>query len=275
MTSARSRLLFLVALLACAAATAAKHDKSFDKYMTLPDFCRWNGGCSRQNDGSVKLTAFWDKMGKFTSKGYFGYGIFRVNMKLPSGYSGGLIPCIYLISGNNPKYTDPHDEIDLEFIGGNTPKDIILHTNLISGGQVYLQQYKFPFDPSAAFHTYTIVYSPDYVMWAVDDTPIRIHWKESGRPFPSQNVKFEGSIWDASAWSKLKPNWGNGPKEVMFRRFDLHYTCKASGQTGTPWCNSLRGKKAPWARKPSAAAIARCNEFRKNYLVKDYGWSRI
>ncbi|CAI5962548.1 unnamed protein product [Closterium sp. NIES-64] len=243
--------------------------------MALPDFCKWDGGCSRQSDGSVKLTAYKNKMGKFTSKGYFGYGIFRVNMKLPSGYSGGLIPCIYLISGNNPKYTDPHDEIDLEFIGGNTPRDIILHTNLITGGQVYLQQYKFPFDPSAAFHTYTIVYSPDYVMWAVDDTPIRIHYKQSGRPFPSENVKFEGSIWDASSWSQLKPNWGSGPKEVIFRRFDVRRTCKASGQTGRPWCNSLQGNKAPWTRRPSAAAVARSNEFRKNYLVKDYGWSRV
>ncbi|GJP44186.1 hypothetical protein CLOM_g3575 [Closterium sp. NIES-68] len=268
-----SRLLGLVALLACVAAAAAAKDASFDKFMTLPDFCKWDGGCSRQNDGSVKLTAYSNKMGKFTSKGYFGYGIFRVNMMLPSGYSGGLIPCLYLISGNNPKYTDPHDEIDMEFIGGNTPRDIVLHTNLITGGQVYLQQYKFPFDPSAAFHTYTIVYSPDYIMWAVDDTPIRIHWKESGRPFPSLNVKFEGSIWDASSWSALKPNWGNGPKEVKFRRFDMRRTCKASGETGTPWCNKLRGNKAPWTRKPSAAAIAKSIEFRKNYLVKDYGWS--
>ncbi|CAI7879782.1 unnamed protein product [Closterium sp. NIES-53] len=99
-----------------------------------------------------------------TGLGYFGYVIFQVNMKLPSGYSGGLIPRLYLILGNNSKYTDPHDEIDLEFIGGNTPKDIIMHTNLITGGEVYLQQYKFPIDLSAAFHTYTIVYSPDYVM---------------------------------------------------------------------------------------------------------------
>ncbi|GJP61626.1 hypothetical protein CLOP_g18768, partial [Closterium sp. NIES-67] len=112
-----SRLLGLVALLACVAAAAAAKDASFDKFMTLPDFCKWDGGCSRQNDGSVKLTAYSNKMGKFTSKGYFGYGIFRVNMMLPSGYSGGLIPCLYLISGNNPKYTDPHDEIDMEFIG--------------------------------------------------------------------------------------------------------------------------------------------------------------
>ena len=76
----------------------------------------------------------------FFSYNYYQYGQFRVPMKLPRGYSGGVIPCFYLMAPGNPDYRSVHDEIDFEFIGGRTPRDIVMHTNLLSGGQEYLEQ---------------------------------------------------------------------------------------------------------------------------------------
>ena len=64
-------------------------------------------------------------------------------MKLPRGYSGGVIPCFYLMAPGNPDYRSVHDEIDFEFIGGKSARDMIMHTNLLSGGQEYLEQVGF------------------------------------------------------------------------------------------------------------------------------------
>eukprot|EP00475_Leptophrys_vorax_P018158 TRINITY_DN24781_c0_g1_i5.p1 TRINITY_DN24781_c0_g1~~TRINITY_DN24781_c0_g1_i5.p1 ORF type:complete len:196 (-),score=6.54 TRINITY_DN24781_c0_g1_i5:761-1348(-) len=192
MASRASAVLTLAVVLALAHIVAAAYDSSFAQNMNFAGYCKNTDNCKTYSDGSVSLSAMYNKMGAFQSKSYYKYGIFRIRMKLPSGYSGGLIPCIYLMSGSgNSGYKDIHDEIDFEFLGGSSPGEIIMHTNLITGGQTFLEQFKFPFDPSAAWHTYSLVYSPDYVMWAVDDTPIRITYKESGRPFPSAPVRLQ------------------------------------------------------------------------------------
>ena len=76
----------------------------------------------------------------FTSNTFYQHGLFRMPMKFPRGYSGGALPCFYLMAPGNPDYRSVHDEIDFEFIGGQTPREIIMHTNLISGGMDYLEQ---------------------------------------------------------------------------------------------------------------------------------------
>lgn len=184
-----TRLLTAAALLlalAVSAVSSAKYDSTFSKNMQFMDWCKGTSGCVQNSDGSVQLAANHNKMGAFESKSYYKYGVFRVRMKLPSGYSGGLIPCLYLMSGSGHGYKDIHDEIDLEFLGGSNPREIIMHTNLITDGQNFLEQFKFPFDPSASFHTYSIVYSPDYIMWAVDDTHVQ------GQPPPVPRFACQG-----------------------------------------------------------------------------------
>ncbi|CAI7808033.1 unnamed protein product [Closterium sp. NIES-54] len=251
---------------------AQRVDVSFNQNFVFPSWCK-PPFCTSAPDGSIALAVSPKSVGVFESKGVYSYGIYSVRMKLPVGYSGGVIPCIYLITPGASSYQSIHDEIDLEFLGGTDPRNITIHTNLITGGQVKLEQFRFPFDPSAAFHTYTIVYSPDRVMWLVDNTPIRITSRAPGKPFPSDNVKIMGSIWDASSWSKLKPSYANGPIKVQYSHFDVSRTCRVPPSGAVPPCKSWRDlARAPWMGVPSAVQLARFRQYRQKFLVADYPW---
>lgn len=57
------------------------------------------------------------------------------------------------------------DEADFEFLGTNSTAHYKIHTNLITngiGGRE--QQFFFPFDPTANFHTYSFFWTPQQIM---------------------------------------------------------------------------------------------------------------
>ncbi|CAI7824967.1 unnamed protein product, partial [Closterium sp. NIES-53] len=249
--------LVLVGVPSCLAVPSPGYDASFSTHFRLPAYC--NGTyCNIGPDGTVSLTAAKNKMGAFESKSYYQYGIFEVKMKLPPGYSGGLIPCIYLISGEGLDYRDLHDEMDFEFLGWSDPTQIKIHTNAIAGGYTNVEQYKFPFDPSADFHTYTMVYAPNWLVWKIDGKPIRITWREPGKPFPSLPMKVMGSIWDASFWLPFKSDYSKGNVTVKFRRFDLKDACRSVDPKVEPACAFRKdARKGAWLKRPSRNDIAR------------------
>ncbi|GJP31411.1 hypothetical protein CLOM_g12048 [Closterium sp. NIES-68] len=248
-------------------------DTSFDKYFKFPDWCK-ETNCRKAPNGTVTLSATNNSVGVFHSKDYFKYGVYTLRMKLPSNYSGGIIPCFYLISPGPQGYTDIHDEIDFEFIGGETPGSITIHTNLITGGQVKLEQFRFPFDPSADFHTYSIVYSPLYIMWMIDDYPIRITTNDTSHPFPTLPMEFKASIWDSSSWSWLKANYSNGPIQSQYREFDFSRSCQMPPDLSEPPCLRLRSSKhAPWLAKMTLPQIRQERAFKKYYTKTIYPWS--
>lgn len=75
----------------------------------------------------------------------FKYGVFSVRIKFPSGYMGGSVPSFYLISKIDGEITeyDNHDEIDFEFIGGYNAKSSVVHTNLFSANDHWLEQVRY------------------------------------------------------------------------------------------------------------------------------------
>ncbi|GJP52061.1 hypothetical protein CLOM_g11168 [Closterium sp. NIES-68] len=276
----RFRPLHLALVVVVAAALVplalAGFDGSFDKYFQFAPYCKGQYYCEREGDGTVAISAHWNKVGAFDSYGQYQYGIFSVRMKMPAGYSGGIIPCFYLISGNNAGYKDIHDEIDFEILGAKNPREMIIHTNLISGGQTNLEQFTFPFDPSADFHTYTLIYSPRFIVWRIDDTPIRVTLNQPGKPFPSSPVQVRASIWDASSWSPLKPNWGNGKVTAKFRDFDLTMACPVPPTGKRPACADEKNRrKAPWLFNLPPRQIRKFKEFRKGHVKASYGWQPI
>lgn len=66
-----------------------------------------------------------------------------------------------------------HDEIDFEFLGNTTGEPYTLHTNVYSQGKGDKeQQFRLWFDPAAAFHTYSIVWNPQRIMYVIKSISI-------------------------------------------------------------------------------------------------------
>ncbi|KAH9541377.1 hypothetical protein CY35_14G060700 [Sphagnum magellanicum] len=171
----------------------------------------------------------------FSSKFNYLFGTFSMEIKLVPGDSCGTVATFYMTSNSAT-----HDEIDLEFLGNLSGQPYILQTNVFAhgvGGRE--QRINLWFDPTAAFHLYTIEWTQNAITILVDNIAIRQFnnvFLQTGVPYlNNQSMLAIGSLWDGDSWAchggSIKLNWQDAPFIASYSGFNLISGCSIPNNT--------------------------------------------
>ncbi|GAA0172260.1 hydrolase [Lithospermum erythrorhizon] len=237
----------------------------------------WGDGRGKILNNGERLTLSLDKASGsgFQSKNEYLFGKIDMQLKLVPGNSAGTVTAYYL-SSQGPT----HDEIDFEFLGNLSGDPYTLHTNVFSQGKGNReQQFHLWFDPTADFHTYSILWNPQQIIFSVDETPIRVfkNAEDIGVSYPkNQPMKIYSSLWNADDWATrggvVKTDWSHAPFTASYRNFNAQACVWTSGKsscsndsrnsqtTSNAWLNeeldSTRQQRLKWAQE--------------NYMIYNY-----
>ncbi|XP_071706042.1 probable xyloglucan endotransglucosylase/hydrolase protein 30 [Rutidosis leptorrhynchoides] len=165
----------------------------------------------------------------FRSSDLYNHGLFSAKIKLPSEYTAGVVVAFY--TSNGDVFEKTHDELDFEFLGNIKGKPWRFQTNLYGNGSTSRgreERYTLWFDPSKAYHRYTILWTSSKIIFYIDDVPIRevLRSEEMGSDFPSKPMALYATIWDASNWAtnggKYKVNYKYAPFVTEMTDLVLH-----------------------------------------------------
>ncbi|XP_065005299.1 probable xyloglucan endotransglucosylase/hydrolase protein 30 isoform X2 [Musa acuminata AAA Group] len=170
------------------------------------------------DDRSVRLTLNRYSGSGFISSDLYEHGFFSASIKLPKDYTAGVVVAFY--TSNGDVFPDTHDELDFEFLGNVRGKDWRIQTNVYGNGSTTRgreERYLVPFDPTEEPHRYSILWTPDYIIFYIDDVPIRevVRSDAMGGDFPSKPMSVYATIWDGSSWAtsygRIKINYKYAP----------------------------------------------------------------
>ncbi|KAL5231811.1 hypothetical protein ABZP36_030587 [Zizania latifolia] len=207
----------------------------------------------------------------FRSKDAYLYARFDIDIMLVANNSAGTVTTLYLMPEDVP--WEIHDEVDLEFLGNVTGEPYTLHTNIFVDGKGQReQQFRLWFDPTADFHTYSIIWNPKHIIMLVDGVPIRDYKNEArrGAAFPTwQKMRAHGSLWNADDWAtqggRVKTDWSAAPFYAYYR--GLRVTpCAPS--PGVAWCGDEPPESPRFELQATDAAALR--KAREEHLLYDY-----
>ncbi|CAN1834551.1 Xyloglucan endotransglucosylase protein 1 [Linum perenne] len=231
----------------------------------------WGGPRSKIFGGGQMLSLSLDKASGsgFQSKKQYLFGRIDMQLKLVAGNSAGTVTAYYCwqLSSQGPT----HDEIDFEFLGNASGDPYILHTNVFALGKGNKeQQFYLWFDPTKNFHTYSIIWRPQHIIFLVDNTPIRVfnNAENRGVAFPkTQPMRIYSSLWNADDWATrgglVKTDWSKAPFTAYYRNFSV-----------TPLSSSASGSfgNGDWQSKNELDANSRrrLRWVQKNFMIYNY-----
>ncbi|GAB4838216.1 Xyloglucan endotransglucosylase/hydrolase protein 22 [Ancistrocladus abbreviatus] len=280
-TSLGSLAFLLLPLLLLAANFMSTNASDFNKNFRVT----WGDGRGKILNNGKLLTLSLDKISGsgFESKNQYLFGKIDMQIKLVPGDSAGTVTTYYLSSiGSN------HDEIDFEFLGNQSGQPYTLHTNVFSQGKGNReQQFHLWFDPTADFHTYSVLWNPQRIIFSVDGTPLREfkNMESIGVPFPkSQPMRIYASLWNADDWAtqggRIKTDWTKAPFTASYGGFSMNAckwtsrgsSCTASqSSASTTSTATSRSSSNSWMNQElDSTSQERMNWVRKNYMIYNY-----
>ncbi|XP_057486663.1 xyloglucan endotransglucosylase protein 1-like [Actinidia eriantha] len=229
----------------------------------------WGDQRARISNGGQLLSLSLDKTSGsgFKSKQDYLFGRIDMQLKLVAGNSAGTVTTYYL-SSEGPT----HDEIDFEFLGNLSGDPYIVHTNVFTQGKGNReQQFYLWFDPTKNFHTYSIVWNTQQIIFLVDNTPIRVfkNAESIGVPFPkTQPMRIYSSLWNADDWATrgglVKTDWTKAPFTAYYRNFNFQ-KCSSRSCTSSSTSNGARQ-----GQELDAYSRRRLRWVQKNFMIYNY-----
>ncbi|XP_043707032.1 xyloglucan endotransglucosylase/hydrolase protein 2-like [Telopea speciosissima] len=227
---------------------------------------------SQRQGREIRLSMDKSSGSGIASKLTYSSGFFHMRLKLPAGNSAGVVTAFYLASHSNA-----HDELDFEFLGNLKGQPHFIQTNVFTSNVGNREQrIKLWFDPSAAFHTYKILWNPHQVVFFVDNTPIRVYKNKVniGVGYPSQPMQVLVSIWDGDSWAtdggRIKVDWSQAPFNVFLRSFDIN-GCPSYNNTDDQQCETSKywwNREQYWSLNPNQQRAYQA--VKNNYMTYDY-----
>ncbi|KAL3502893.1 hypothetical protein ACH5RR_037342 [Cinchona calisaya] len=212
----------------------------------------------------------------FQSKDEYLFGRADMQLKLVPGDSAGTVTAFYLSS-----LGPGHDEIDFEFLGNVSGEPYIVHTNIYTDGHAGReQQFYLWFDPRQDFHTYSIIWNPQRVIFLVDEFPVRVYtnYESLGVPYPSRKpMRLYSSIWNGDSWAtqsgKVKIDWTKAPFTASYRNLKID-ACVWESTSSTCDSESESTNSSPsktWMNQQlDEGGKMNLQWVQKNYMVYNY-----
>jgi xyloglucan:xyloglucosyl transferase len=266
MESNRAALLLLLLAVTIQAAVAAQPFTA--NYLAETDTFH-----TRVLNAGARVDLVLDKTSAaaFGSKGNYLFGSIGMGIKLVPGNSAGTVTAYYLSSAGAQ-----HDEMDFEFLGNKAGEPYILQTNVFAKGKGSREQrINLWFDPTADFHTYSLLWNKNMIVFYVDTTPIRVfkNNEDLGVPFPnSQGVGIYASLWDGSSWAtdggKVGLDWNAAPFVASFQGFGID-SCEV--KFGVNACkNGNQWWQGAAYQDLNANQIGQLKNVRSKHMIYDY-----